>query len=288
MFRILAICGALLFTSSISASHVDILKEITLEPTVSAKFTTLYVNESTVDIGAGGCRWLFGSPQFPNHCKKIYTLLVDKLFTQDQGGHEHFDEDKPVGTLKINGVETDTYEYFSNTDTEHTLTYTASPFSGDVVLKTSNCTNEGNFLSNPCFNEYRLIHVKKTGLTRLTASTNYTLIGGSSTGNTIHPYNHFANANMTTFINKLSKEWIKSNPRLRINDISLKSGGHFDVGGTWTVSGTGHKQHIFGNDVDIAFVGKTNEPKFKKLVHMLGNVRFYLVHNNHHHISLYR
>lgn len=207
--------------------------------------------------------------------------MPDTFFTQDDGGHNHDQTTKPLGSFKINGVDTNVYEYFSFNDSAHTITYTASPFSGDIVLRSTHCTNEGIF--NPCFDEYRLIHVKNSGLVTLPVSTSYTLIGETAT----HASNHYANASMTTFINRLSAEWEKTHPILLINDISLKYGGHFDINGSWNVA-DGHKQHIFGNDVDINYVGTANERIFAALVRRLGNVRYQVVHNNHHHISLYR
>lgn len=277
------VVGILVFIlpTYLSASHVDILDEYQVEPTADASFTSLYVKENTIDISSGGCIWIFGDPQVPSHCRTTYELLPDTFFTQDNGGHNHDDSNKPLGSFKVNGVEADVYEYFDFSDSSHTVTYTAAPFSGDVILKSTHCTNEDFW--NPCFNEYRLIHVKITGLVSLPASTNYNLIGVT----TIHPGSHHANASMMTFIERLSTEWAESHAILQINDISLKYGGHFDLNGNWTAS-DGHKQHFFGNDVDIHYVGATNERRFAALVRRLGDVRYQVVHNNHHHISLNR
>lgn len=262
------------------ASHTNILAEFEIEPSVSSSITTLYVQDNSIEIPGGGCFWLFYYPQFPDHCVTTYELLPDDQHYANDGGHKHSVSSKPLGEFVINGASTDTYEFFDSSNADHVVTYTAPPFSGDIILRSTSCTNVGH----PCFNEDRVIRVRHKGLASLPPSSDYLLIGQTAT----HPDNHYANAAMNSFVTRLAREWkarLANEPILQINDISLEHGGHFDYKANW--SGP-HKQHIFGNDVDIHYVGAAHERKFAAMVRRLGNVRWQSVHNNHHHISLHK
>lgn len=280
--RIILACCILLTSLSVLASHVVITQKVEVEPSVSGSITSLYVQTNTVDIEAGGCGWLFYSPQLPDHCHITYELLPDDKHTQGDGGHNHPSTDRPLGSIAINGVETDEYEYFDYGNAGHKLTYTAPPFSGDIILRSTHCTNAGG--GHPCFQEDRLIHVKYPGLAKLPVSLDYELNG--STGS--HPDNHYGNSAMIGLIKAISKEWVETfpdQPVLKINDISLQYGGHFDIYQNWAGP---HKQHIFGNDVDIHYVGDSYRLEFAEMIEAEGNVRYQVVHSNHHHVSLHR
>jgi len=278
------ICGmasTVFFSICVQASHVPYIGTYSIEPSIDGNITSLHVKDNIINIPVGGvCTWLWYSPQRPDTCTTTYHLEA----VPNSGGHDHHDDQRPLGSIMINGQSTDTYTYYSTSDAAHDLEYTAATFSGSIRLISTHCSG-----GRPCFNEVHLIQVGVPNLAMLPDSIEYVKIG--STGvSSLHSGNHFANRTMLSYIQMLANEWIFLNPVLpvlKINDISLIKGGHFDINNNWRGP---HKQHIFGNDVDIAYVGILNERRFRSLAKKLAgsNYRWDGVHGNHHHISLHR
>ena len=92
-------------------------------------------------------------------------------------------------------------------------------------------------------------------LVELGEGEGYKLIGKTDS----HPYNHFGTLNTFSYLWDITAAYLETEKgTLRINDISLPSGGAFDICGKWDPSLTcekykygGHNTHRLGEDVDI-------------------------------------
>ncbi len=92
------------------------------------------------------------------------------------------------------------------------------------------------------------IDVKVDGLTTLTASPDFVLIGAVENR---HTDNHWLTAQAKTNLQKIVNKYnaaYPDGPLLHLNDASLIWGGKFDISGKWTGD---HKGHRRGEEIDI-------------------------------------
>ena len=83
------------------------------------------------------------------------------------------------------------------------------------------------------------------GLVALGGGTGYILVGRTDT----HPGNHFGTPGFNTALRTLAQRFVaKYNKNLAYNDMSLVTGGRFDVGAGWAGA---HSEHRFGKNVDL-------------------------------------
>ena len=84
-----------------------------------------------------------------------------------------------------------------------------------------------------------------SGLTALPASTGLTLTGKT----TRHPSNHWGTPDLVQALRALGRAYyLEFQTNLFINDMSLQTGGLFDIQGAWAPP---HQTHRTGRDVDI-------------------------------------
>ena len=83
------------------------------------------------------------------------------------------------------------------------------------------------------------------GLVSIGSGPGYILVGQTGT----HPGNHFGTPGFNAALRALAQRFLaKYNKNLAYNDMSLITGGRFDVGATWTGA---HSEHRFGKNVDL-------------------------------------
>jgi hypothetical protein len=99
----------------------------------------------------------------------------------------------------------------------------------------------------------------------LPGTPNMNLVGQTYLGQSIHPNNHYGLPALVTALTALSINWAAQyqrdqhslpGPQLPVNDMSLATGGEFDIPGQWHVDDVGkihvgHKGHRVGLEVDI-------------------------------------
>lgn len=166
------------------------------------------------------------------------------------GGHDHLYEDdeayengneyyRPTGSVYPPEETRD--------DGTATMRFTAPEVSGYITLTTS--------CNHPNYNPARysiLINVTYPGLIPMPEGNNYKLIGswGMDYVTSMHVNNHNARPDVVQSLKNIADAFATAYPGKKVfyNDMSLPSGGHFDIGNKWKNS---HKSHRFGNDVDV-------------------------------------
>jgi hypothetical protein len=119
--------------------------------------------------------------------------------------------------------------------------------------------------SNPEVKDTVHLSVRVPGLVPLPYGANYVLIGkfGEPGVTSRHVENHNGSENLNAKVSILAESVFNdSSYVLRINDVSLPSGGLFDINNNWS---TPHSGHRVGVDVDIDDVdasGKPVNPKY--------------------------
>lgn len=110
------------------------------------------------------------------------------------------------------------------------------------------------------------------GLKELPQSPLYISAGANGGVNMLHPFNHYATTTTVNTLVNLAGRWSTEHPganKLVYNDMSLKSGGLFDVHGNWSGS---HSNHSFGTAIDVSkrCINKTNRAAFIRLIDEFG------------------
>ncbi len=179
----------------------------------------------------------------------------------DCGGHSH-DTNRPVGefiSMQGDRLGSATQGTTGPNGEPWVLKYEASGFGGVETLVAKGTQEPG------IKDEKRPI-VEVPGFSELGEGDGYTLIGMTST----HPGNHFGTSNTLSSLMDIAYTYAYEELKgtLRVNDISLPSGGAFDICAKWDVRAPclrapkgGHREHRFGNNVDVS-----NETAEKKVV----------------------
>jgi len=180
------------------------------------------------------------------------NVFISSDVTPGSGGHAH-DNDRPKGRLVSNktdeGLSTGAASISGQTDGngQFSFTFGAEEASGEHTL-TANCEGCSNAATTN-------ITVGIPGLMKLDADPLSYELRGETDG---HPGNHyFSPAAMVKIINLaeayriFSRDILKTNELLKINDSSLVHGGTFDVQLDWTSETNVHGGHRIGIVVDI-------------------------------------
>lgn len=119
------------------------------------------------------------------------------------------------------------------------------------------------------------------GLTLLPAGTGYTLVGATSK----HAVNHYATGAAISAIPLIAREYHAEFPKdgdLLVNDISLRYGGLFDIGGDWAAP---HITHRFGSQADVqkSTIPADHQTKFEEIAKKHG-ARI-LIEGTHYHLD---
>ncbi len=151
------------------------------------------------------------------------------------GGHDHDNSSRPLGTLKPQS---------GNTGASGTtaIIYNAPETSGDVTVTLMCMLPNGN-----CVPTQGQITVAVGGLSELPPGDNYSLVGFTR----LHTSNHFGTASLISALIGLADAYAEKYPGgiLSYNDMSLITGGQFDINGTWAPP---HKDHRLGKNCDFA------------------------------------
>lgn len=121
--------------------------------------------------------------------------------------------------------------------------------------------------SNICGQWTDILYVEIPGLNRMPTGTDYVLYN-SEDGEKNHPDNHFGTPALINTIKAVASEYKTAAPDaepLQIGDMSLFTGGVFDIKHDWTVPHTGH---ALGTDADIGknVVPRANREKLLKIL----------------------
>ncbi len=179
----------------------------------------------------------------------------------DSGGHSH-NHTRPTGTYRYpigSTSATDTVRGLTDSTGRLRFRYVASQFGGveRITARLVSDTTRWDTLS---------VKIKVPGLALLPQGTKYVKVGGTCThhgpsDNSTIPdscrspdNNHWGTNRIIQAIQKIGVAYdsIHRGVRLRINDMSLPSGGLFDVSGNWQ---TDHKEHREGVNADIGYTG---------------------------------
>jgi murein endopeptidase len=122
----------------------------------------------------------------------------------------------------------------------------------------------------------------------------YILYGQTNT----HPNSHYASFSTIYALQKIARDYAlipRSGDVLRINDISLPSGGVFDLCGTFDPATScagykgGHRSHACGTDIDVATTGllgkRINRQQLERIVQQYGG-DFVIDEGDHLHIHM--
>lgn len=153
------------------------------------------------------------------------------------------------------------------------IEYTSPEVSGKVFSDGS-CTGPNGFT---CFSGYYYSFTTQVpNLENLGAGTNYALIGSR----TEHISNHWGTSSFLAKLRKVADVYYMqykelSNPKLEINDISLETGGVFDLNQNWIPS---HKEHRIGVVGDLRSVPVDRIRTLKEMLRKAGIYGRVLIH----------
>lgn len=204
----------------------NISLELLPDKVTPLKTAGVHISEVTVTL-----RSMQGTP--------VQGKMVEFLVTPRDlsGGHNHI-EARPTGTIDIPACVT-------GENGSCTVFYSAGEVSGaeTIVAKIS---------ESPLVTASKDIEIAVVGLSEVVASAFYRLTGKTEG----HPDNHYMRSDLHEKLSKFgSKYMIARGVRLGFNDMSLKSGGLFDIGPTsqksWEFWAAPHKSHRVGTSLDI-------------------------------------
>lgn len=183
--------------------------------------------------------------QIINNCNVVITHEA----RANSGGHDHHDANRPKGTFQPPSGSTGT----SGLPT----TYTAPEPSGIIDVTLTGTAPTGQPLVPSTFT----IGVEIAGLADLGAGTNYTLIGATAN----HGDNHYGTPTMNGSLVTLADSYAAAFPgsRLEYNDMSLVTGGLFDISGAWARP---HATHRFGRNLDLRLVPAARRARLRQLI----------------------
>jgi hypothetical protein len=172
------------------------------------------------------------------------TVKISLKVDPTSGGHDHGDSARPRGGIANVG----------SCPSDDTCWSVDTPANNGVIVFNFNApdasgTHSISATCDKCSNTATAkVNVKVDGLSTLTASPMYELVGavtGKHTDN--HYLSELASANLLDLVDRYNKAY-PTGPVLSLNDASLVWGGKFDVSGTWTGA---HAEHRRGVVIDI-------------------------------------
>lgn len=202
---------------------------------------------SSVGISTRVFNWILPDTQgnpLPNSQLRFVIRGITKT-----GGHNHDDATKPLVRISLSASDqigqVDTGFVSTGSTGRLTVTYIAPRVAGDVQLSVTGITPSGQTSGTTTQN----LHVKIPGLVELSGSgtvKNYEL----KTPTPEHPKSYFGTAAMVQALSTLADEYAAENvgDKLPCNDMSIESGGIFDLQKNWVPP---HAEHAKGVDVDI-------------------------------------
>ena len=206
------------------------------------------------------------------------------------GGHDHPHVNRPKGVLSATAGITDAQGKLSP------IQYEAPIIGGEEEIIVSSPQAQSNAKVK--------IVVRVGGLEPLPISPLYELVGAPNNHagtndpcRTIppasqHSQNHYGTSILTSAIMSIAAtyESLHSGIRLRVNDMSLASGGVFDYRNDWQ---TPHAEHKVGENADIGFKGINNSNLCEdiKRGRLLRSIETYTrglvkTHDDHYHIRI--
>ena len=253
------------------------------------------------------------SVEFANSAVPNYWVRVDTPVVVDSGGHSHSHTSprRPVGRFIHPIISTDTTDtLLSQTDSNGKLRfrYVASQFSGVERIR-------AKLLSDTTISDTLSLITRVPGLQLLPEGNHYVKVGGTCehhgprddalyqncrTPDSDHWGTQTLIQNIQTIADSFAVSY--SGFRLRVNDLSLKYGGGFDIFGRWLTditppgcrpAGFGHCEHRTGDSGDVSFIvinpqGKNTgitDPQKRKLLDLITNVSGAPKrHTDHYHI----
>ena len=208
--------------------------------------------------------------RFTNNDEPVAGQPIDikAKWVEESGGHVHADDGAPLsppqqelGVFEA-GTEQGEGEITEVTDGEGEIrmSYQAPAFGGKLLI-TAETTLDGAVVSATS----DTLHIRVPNLVRLPDSEDYTKVGGTINHQGPPLFagkdnNHWGIEAVVDSLQQIASSWREEFPneeRLQINDMSLPTGGRFDVAGTWAGS---HITHRTGRDVDV----RTEIPLFRE------------------------
>ena len=197
-----------------------------------------------------------------NNCNVAITHKPEAF----SGGHNHDSSTRPKGQFQPSSGSTGT----SGLNT----TYTSPEVSGILDVTITGTDPNGNALVPSSFT----IGVQIGGLVSLPAGANYSLVGQTAN----HGDNHYGNATMNATLVNLANSYVAVFPNnpLAYNDMSLVTGGLFDISGGWSKP---HVSHRLGNDADLRFPPPNQRRRARQLIYASG-ISLIIVEGDHWHL----
>lgn len=214
---------------------------------------TLPLTISCIDLATGN---------IINNCNVTITHQPEAF----SGGHNHDSSTRPKGQFQPSSGSTGT----SGLNT----TYTSPEVSGILDVTITGTDPNGNALAPSSFT----IGVQIGGLISLPAGANYSLVGQTAN----HGDNHYGNATMNATLVNLANSYVAVFPNnpLAYNDMSLVTGGLFDISGGWSKP---HVSHRLGNDADLRFPPPNQRRRARQLIYASG-ISLIIVEGDHWHL----
>lgn len=198
------------------------------------------------------------------------NVTISARIILPSGGHDHTDQPSADSLglfrdLNTSATGNGTITTPTNANGQTQLSYRAPSFGGQIELAARAVITEAVINPDTVVARDTLV-VSIPGFVELGAGPNYELVGapGNHAGTndpcranppaSQHNDNHFGRQALITAIQDIATAYDSLNPgiRLRINDMSLESGGLFDINNNWR---TPHRSHRLGSSADIGFTG---------------------------------
>jgi hypothetical protein len=197
-----------------------------------------------------------------NNCNVTITHKPEAF----SGGHNHDSASRPKGQFQPSSGSTGT----SGLNT----TYTSPEVSGIIDVTVTGTDPNGNALVPSSFT----IGVQIGGLVSLPQGANYSLVGQTAN----HNDNHYGTATMNATLVNLANSYVAVFPNnpLAYNDMSLQTGGLFDVSGAWSKP---HVSHRMGNDADLRFPPLSQQRRARQLI-MASGIKLIIIEGDHWHL----
>jgi hypothetical protein len=171
-----------------------------------------------------------------------YPLQLEGFVEEESGGHDHT-EARPTGFFLVNGAKGKRCGGTTGKDGTLKVDYLCGGFGGVDSIFGKGLTKDDTATA--------AILVRMGDFKELEKGDNYVLIGqyGLPGVTSQHIQNHFGTESLVRAIKALAKSiYSKKKYKLRYNDMSIRSGGPFDIGNDWNVP---HQNHRAGKSIDI-------------------------------------
>jgi hypothetical protein len=227
------------------AGPIEAATDFTMRPSVTS--STLNAGVQTLGLTVHCFNVATGA--IINNCNVTIAPKARAL----SGGHDHDSASRPKGSFDPSSGSTGT----SGLNT----TYTSPEPSGIIDVTITGTAPDGTALIPSTFT----IGVQISGLAPLGAGTNYDLVGATAN----HGDNHYGTASLNGALVNLADSYAAAFPnnKLAYNDMSLVTGGVFDINGSWAPP---HASHRMGVDCDVRFVPPTQRRRFRQLIMAAG------------------